>query len=94
MTQSAPKVPTLADPEMTVTAPCPRPALRAQPPARLTSRVDSTSPVRDSAQNGRTSASERRPDFFHTQRRLSSKDGTVPAAVATRFAHPGFSVRE
>ena len=36
---------------------------------------------------------ERGPVLFQTHRRLSSNDGTVPAAVATTLAHPGAITR-
>jgi hypothetical protein len=52
-----------------------------------TAAVDSTSPLKERAQNGtisrQTSPEPSRP---HTQRRLRTYEGTVPTAVARRFA--------
>lgn len=63
-------------------------------PARLTTRVDKPKPLNDNAQNGRISLPrERRSRLAQTQRRLSSKEGTVPTAVPTRLAQPGDRVR-
>jgi hypothetical protein len=66
----------------------PRAAAYAHPAARWTVRVESPSPVKERIQYGAISADrERRPRFCHTHRRFSSNDGTVPAPVATTFAH-------
>jgi hypothetical protein len=49
--------------------------------------VESTRPAKDRVQKGVTWRSTDRCDWSnHTQRRLSSKDGTVPTAVATTLA--------
>jgi hypothetical protein len=54
-----------------------------------TVKVERARPANDIAVKGMTSPSrEGSPLLLHTQRRLSSKDGTVPTAVATTFAHP------
>ncbi len=59
----------------------------------LTAKVERARPENDRAQNGPTSAhSERRPDLPQTQRRLSSKEGTVPTAVAMTLAQPAVVV--
>jgi hypothetical protein len=50
--------------------------------------VESTRPAKDRVQKGVTWRSTDRCDWSnHTQRRLSSKDGTVPTAVAMTLAH-------
>jgi len=55
--------------------------------AAATATVDTTSPEADSATKGSTwRATDRGPVARHTHRRLSSKDGTVPTAVATTLA--------
>jgi hypothetical protein len=65
------------------------PACVAQVAAPLTASVDRARPANESTQNGSTSApNDRRPDLPHTHRRFSSKDGTVPTAVATTLAQP------
>jgi hypothetical protein len=52
-----------------------------------TAKVETTRPARDNEQNGVTCRSSARGDWSNqTQRRLSSKDGTVPTAVATTLA--------
>jgi hypothetical protein len=49
--------------------------------------VESTSPAKDKVQNGVTWRSTDRCDWSNqTQRRLSSKEGTVPTAVASTLA--------
>lgn len=67
-----------------------RPEPRVAAPASRTAIVETTRPARESAQYGtawRMSApGPRRP---HTQRRLSSKEGTVPTAVAMTFDNVG-----
>jgi hypothetical protein len=56
--------------------------------ARCTVRLESPSPAKDRAVNGTTwRARERLDRHRQTQRRFSSKDGTVPMAVATRLAN-------
>lgn len=81
-----PYTPTFASSTATVCSRRPSVAVAAE--TNRTASVDSTSPSNDSEQNG-TSCPKvgRRPPWDHTQRRFSSKDGTVPAAVATTFAH-------
>ena len=62
----------------------PHPEVRAD--TAPTATVETTSPVKERVQKGTIwPSSERRPPLLHTQRRLSSKDGTVPTAVATTF---------
>jgi hypothetical protein len=55
-------------------------------------KVERARPANDRTAKGITSESkEGSPLLCHTQRRFSSNDGTVPAAVATTFAHPAAS---
>jgi hypothetical protein len=57
-----------------------------------TARVETTRPAKDSAQNGVTCRSSARWDRSNqTQRRLSSKDGAVPTAVATTLARTAWT---
>src|SRR5439155_15976507 len=87
---SAANVPTLAASTTTVLPNVLAPIADAQLAAPTTARVDSPRPANDSAQNGPISArTDRGPRLRHTQRRFSSNDGTVPAAVAKTFAQPG-----
>src|SRR5438270_23210 len=63
------------------------PARAAHAAAPPTASVLRHSPARERTQKGITSATiERSPLFPHTQRRLSSKEGTVPTATATTLA--------
>lgn len=67
-----------------------RSAVRAE--AARTASVDTTRPANDRVQNGATWRRSERCDWSNqTQRRLSSKDGTVPTAVATTLASAAFT---
>src|SRR5438270_8197676 len=89
MTQSDPKAVTLAASTSRVRMPAPTWAPEAQRAVNDTATVDRASPANDSAQKGPISpSSERLPVRRQTHRRLSSNDGTVPAAVAMTFAQP------
>jgi hypothetical protein len=55
-------------------------------PAKCTATLDTNRPVKARAQKGTTwRTNDGRPARDQTQRRLSSNEGTVPTAVATKF---------
>src|SRR5438445_822077 len=59
----------------------------------LAARAARARPVNDRAQKGATSArSDLGPRLRQTQRRLSSKEGTVPTPVAMTLAQPAVAV--
>jgi hypothetical protein len=75
----------LATSTATVCQPRLRSTVRAE--AARTAKVESTRPAKDNVQNGVTWRSTDRWEWSHqTQRRFSSKDGTVPTAVASTLA--------
>src|SRR5262249_40940630 len=88
-THSVPYAPTFAAITTAVRARAGQLRSAAHAPARWTVSVERARPANDRAVKGITSQSKEGSRLLpHTQRRFSSNDGTVPAAVATTFAHP------
>lgn len=66
-----------------------QPGRRRPPAAALTATVERPRATNESKQKGPISAaSDREPTLPQTQRRLSSKDGTMPTEVAMTLAQP------
>src|SRR5438105_11482906 len=88
-THSDPKAATLATSTARVRLKRLHPAASAHAAVIRTASVERERPAKERMQKGTISAAiERRPDLPHTQRRLSSKEGMVPTAVAAALAQP------